>query len=68
MSQPPYRTMGQQFGRRSWAEPWKIKPVSLANVKGLRALCDRYGIRIYLDATRLVENAFFIQARFEPLW
>ena len=21
------RTMGQQFGRRSWAEPWKIKMV-----------------------------------------
>ncbi|MEK6687722.1 MAG: beta-eliminating lyase-related protein, partial [Gemmatimonadota bacterium] len=23
----PARTMGQQFGRRSWAEPWKIKMV-----------------------------------------
>ena len=22
-----FRTMGQQFGRRSWAEPWKIKMV-----------------------------------------
>ena len=21
------KTMGQQFGRRSWAEPWKIKMV-----------------------------------------
>ena len=21
------QTMGQQFGRRSWAEPWKIKMV-----------------------------------------
>ena len=41
------------------------QPVSLANVKALRALCDRYGIRIYLDATRLVENAFFIQEREE---
>ena len=39
------------------------QPVSLANVKALRALCDRYGIRIYLDATRLVENALFIQER-----
>ena len=27
MSKPSYRTMGQQFGRRSWAEPWKIKMV-----------------------------------------
>ncbi len=37
------------------------QPVSMANVKALRALCDRYGIRIYLDATRMVENCYFIQ-------
>ena len=24
------QTMGQQFGRRSWAEPWKIKMVDLS--------------------------------------
>lgn len=41
------------------------QPVSMANVKALRDLCDRYGIKIYLDATRMVENAFFIQER-EP--
>jgi tyrosine phenol-lyase len=41
------------------------QPVSMANVKALRALCDRHGIKIYLDATRMVENAFFIQER-EP--
>jgi len=41
------------------------QPVSIANLKELRALCDRHGIRIYLDATRAVENAFFIQER-EP--
>jgi len=41
------------------------QPVSMANVKALRELCDRYGVRIYLDATRMVENAFFIQER-EP--
>jgi len=39
------------------------QPVSMANVRALRELCDRYGIRIYLDATRMVENAFFIQER-----
>jgi tyrosine phenol-lyase len=39
------------------------QPVSMANVKALRALCDRYGVRVYLDATRMVENAFFIQER-----
>jgi tyrosine phenol-lyase len=35
----------------------------MANLRALRALCDRYGISIYLDATRMVENAFFIQER-----
>ena len=39
------------------------QPVSMANVRALRELCDRHGIRIYLDATRLVENAYFIQER-----
>ena len=39
------------------------QPVSMANVKALRTLCDRYGVKIYLDATRMVENAFFIQER-----
>ncbi len=39
------------------------QPVSMGNVKALRGLCDRYGIRIFLDATRMVENAFFIQER-----
>jgi tyrosine phenol-lyase len=39
------------------------QPVSMENVRQLRELCDRYGIPIYLDATRMVENAFFIQER-----
>jgi tyrosine phenol-lyase len=41
------------------------QPVSMANARALRALCHRYGIPIYLDATRMVENAFFIQEREE---
>jgi tyrosine phenol-lyase len=41
------------------------QPVSMANVRELRALCDRHGLRMYLDATRAVENAFFIQEREE---
>lgn len=41
------------------------QPISMANVRALRALCERYGLRIFLDATRLVENAFFIKER-EP--
>lgn len=39
------------------------QPVSMANVRLLRELCDHYGLRLYLDATRMVENAFFIQER-----
>ncbi len=41
------------------------QPVSMANVKALRTFCDKHGIRIYLDATRMYENAFFIQEREE---
>ena len=41
------------------------QPVSMANVKALRELCERYGIRLYLDATRMAENVFFIQEREE---
>ncbi len=39
------------------------QPVSMANVRDLRALCDRHGIKLFLDATRMVENSFFIQER-----
>ena len=39
------------------------QPVSMANVRELRAFCDQHGIRLFLDATRLVENALFIQER-----
>ena len=41
------------------------QPVSMANIKSLRELCDRYGIRLYLDATRMAENVFFIKEREE---
>lgn len=39
------------------------QPVSMANIKALRELCDKHGIKIFLDATRMMENAFFIQER-----
>ncbi len=41
------------------------QPVSMRNVRALRALCDRYSIPVLLDATRAVENAYFIQQREE---
>lgn len=37
------------------------QPVSMGNVKALRKLCDQYDLPLYLDATRMVENAYFIQ-------
>lgn len=41
------------------------QPVSLANLREVSALCRRHGVRIFLDATRAVENAYFIKQR-EP--
>jgi tyrosine phenol-lyase len=41
------------------------QPVSMANVKALRAFCDEHEIRLFLDATRMAENAWFIQEREE---
>jgi tyrosine phenol-lyase len=35
----------------------------MANLKELRAFCDKYSIKIMLDNTRTVENAYFIQKR-----
>ncbi len=39
------------------------QPVSMANLRAVRELTQRHGIRIVLDATRAVENAYFIQQR-----
>jgi len=41
------------------------QPVSMANLRDTRALLNEYGIAMWCDATRAVENAFFIQER-EP--
>jgi tryptophanase len=41
------------------------QPVSLENLKGVRALCDTYGKPFFLDACRFAENAYFIKLR-EP--
>lgn len=39
------------------------QPVSLANIKAIRAVCDQYKIPLYLDACRFAENAYFIKLR-----
>lgn len=39
------------------------QPVSMANARAVHALASRHGIKVMLDATRAVENAYFIQQR-----
>ena len=41
------------------------QPISLANLRRVRELCTRHGIRVIHDATRVAENAYFIKER-EP--
>jgi tyrosine phenol-lyase len=41
------------------------QPIAMANLRAVRAFCERLGIRVILDATRAIENAWFIQQR-EP--
>jgi len=39
------------------------QPFSMANLRELRAYCDKHDIPIMLDATRTIENAWFIRER-----
>jgi tyrosine phenol-lyase len=41
------------------------QPMSMANLRAVYQLAQTHGIRIILDATRAVENAYFIQQREE---
>ena len=41
------------------------QPVSVANVRAVRQLCDRFGKPLFLDSCRIAENAWFIRTR-EP--
>jgi len=39
------------------------QPISMENLKQLRKLSDKYGIKIIHDMTRVAENAYFIQQK-----
>jgi tryptophanase len=41
------------------------QPVSLENLRAVRAVCDRHGVPLFLDACRFAENAWFVKQR-EP--
>ena len=39
------------------------QPVSMENLRQVRQYCQKHGIRVIIDATRLIENAYFIKVR-----
>ena len=41
------------------------QPVSMANLKAIRDVCNMFGVPMFLDACRFAENAWFIKSR-EP--
>ena len=41
------------------------QPVSMANIRAVKELCHKHGLKVFFDATRCVENAYFIKEREE---
>ncbi|EOD00411.1 tryptophanase [Caldisalinibacter kiritimatiensis] len=39
------------------------QPVSMENIKKVKKVADKYGIRVFFDAARFAENAYFIKKR-----
>lgn len=41
------------------------QPVSMKNIKGVKEIADKYGLKVFFDAARYAENAYFIKIREE---
>lgn len=41
------------------------QPVSLENLRAVRAMCNKYKVKFYIDGARFAENAYFIKLREE---
>ena len=41
------------------------QPVSMANIRGTKAICEKYGKPLIIDSARFAENAYFIKLREE---
>lgn len=39
------------------------QPISIENIKQVKEFCDKHGIKMWMDATRLVENCYFVKHR-----
>lgn len=39
------------------------QPISMENIREVRRICSKHGIKVMLDATRAIENAYFIKTR-----
>ncbi len=39
------------------------QPVSMENMRGVKAIVDKYGLKLFIDGARYAENAYFIKMR-----